>query len=177
MEKIAPGRFASDLLAMRSACIEGLGRVSQLLLTGSRRLHDPRRIQSLLEALARHHAVDLVALRRRCSQLLHGRNYLPIPLNSALVLIPLALSACGERTGYINLLSVGAVEPRNKQCRVVMDDGLVLDCFQSEASVRNRLLRGQLVLREMDACGMLPRLDADRWRQKLEIIRAILEEK
>lgn len=176
MEKIAPALFAADIIAMRSVCIQGQGRVSELVLGGGRRLHDPRRIRTLLEALARYYAVDLIALRQRCGQLLHGRNYLPIPLSSALVLVPLTLSAIGEKTGYINLLAVRAVESRNKTSEVVMEDGVVLNCMLSAGSVRNRLLRAQLVLRELDAGGLLPRPDSERWRHKLAAIRALLGE-
>jgi len=77
MRKISGAELAG-LTALRSVCLPGQGRVSQVLVPGNS-LHDPRRIRSLLEALARHFAVDLVALRQRCGGLLGMRNYLPLP--------------------------------------------------------------------------------------------------
>lgn len=177
MKKIPAALFARDILALRSVCQEGLGRVSELILTGDRRSCDPRRVRTLMEALARYFAVDLVALRQRCSLLLHGRNFLPLPFSRDVVMVPLTLGQCGEKTGYVNLPAVLEVAPWGSFSKVTMAGGTTLECWLSEASVRNRLLRAQLALRELGAGGLLAGLETERrWRRKLEIIRAVLEE-
>lgn len=176
MQKLPTPTFAGTLAAMRSICLEGLGRVSEIFLSDGKRLHDPRRNRALLEALARHYAIDLVALRQRCSLLLHARYYLPLPFSSEMVLVPLALGKCGERMGYINLLAVEAVHCQGRSSVVEMATGAVVDCALSGASVRNRLLRAQLVLREMEGKGLLASPIDTKWRSKLELIRAVLAE-
>ncbi len=174
MQKIPTPVFAANLTAMRSVCLEGQGRVSELFLLDGKRVYDPRRNRAILEAMARHYAVDLVALRQRCSRLLHGRNYLPLPLSSEMVLVPLALGKCGERMGYLNLLAVRAVHPQGKGSRVELEGGNVVECALSVASLRNRLLRAQLVLRELERGGMLSRQGNPSLRQMLDLIRAVL---
>lgn len=175
MQKIPIAAFAVDLIAMRSVCLEGQGRVSQLLLDGGRSVHDPRRVRSLVDALARHYAVDLTALRNRCSVLLHSRNYLPLPLNPGLVLIPLPLGQCGENLGYVNLLSVQAVAQAGKTSILDLGQGEGMECRISVASLRNRLVKAQLALRELEAVCLLPRSESDRtWQRKLELIRVVL---
>lgn len=176
MQKIPTSVFAVKLAAMRSVCLEGLGRVSEILLTDGKQIHDPRRNRALLEAMARHYAVDLVALRQHCNQLLYARNYMPIPFSSEMVLVPLALGQCGERMGYINLLAVEAVHCQGRSSRVEVTTGAVVDCALSRASVRNRLLRAQLVLRELEGKGMLASPADTKWRSKLDLIRAVLAE-
>jgi len=174
LQKIPTSVFAVNLAAMRSVCLEGQGRVSELFLLDGKRILDPRRNRAILEAMARHYAVDLVALRQRCSQLLHSRNYLPLPLSSEMVLVPLALGQCGERTGYLNLLAVRAVHPQGKGSRVEVEGGNLVECALSVASLRNRLLRAQLVLRELERGGMLFLPGNPTWHQKLDLIRAVL---
>ena len=169
------GAELAGLTALRSVCLPGQGRVSQVLVPGNS-LHDPRRIRSLLEALARHFAVDLVALRQRCGGLLGMRNYLPLPLSSQMVLVPLALGQMGEKTGYINLLFVSKVLPQQGFCSIVLNDGNELECWLSPGVVHERLLRAKFALTELAAAGMLPGPGANEiWQQKLSIIRAILE--
>jgi hypothetical protein len=177
MEKIPTAVFATELIALRSLCIYGQGRVSELIVGDDKPLYDPRRVRSLVGALARHYAVDLVALRQRCGRLLHGRNYLPLPFSSGLVLVPLPLGQGPEKMGYINLLAVQGVFAWASGSKVKAGADTVLECWLSPGSVRHRLLRAQLVLRELDAGGLLPQMDSERlWRQKLEIIRALLAE-
>jgi len=174
MRKISGAELAG-LIALRSVCLPGQGRISQVLIPGGN-LYDPRRIRSLLEALARHFAVDIVALRQRCGELLGMRNYLPLPLSSQMVLVPLTLAQMGEKTGYINLLSISKVLPRQGFCGIALNDGTELECWLSECVVRGRLLRAKFALTELAAAGMLPGPGADKiWQQKLSIIRAILE--
>lgn len=176
MQKIPVANFAARFIAMRSLSFEGVGRVSQLVLQKGVFLYDPRRIRTLTEAMARYYAVDLTALRQRCSLLLHGRNYLPLPLTSALVLVPLPLGQGAEKTGYINLLAVKGISPQGRNCQVHLEDDVSLDCCMAAASARNRLLKARLALRELNANGMLANPD-ENWRQKLEVIRAVLTDK
>ncbi|HOB34243.1 MAG: hypothetical protein GX090_04685 [Firmicutes bacterium] len=170
MEKVPAARLSSELVAMRPVCLEGLGRVSELLLRDGR-CYDPRSIRGLVEALARFFAVDLVALRRRCSELLRGRNYLPLPFSPRLVLVPLPLGCGGERMGYINLLEYKGVAARDKFSQVMVGDGCVLDCYLSAGAVHNRILRAQLVLGEAEK-DLFP-LSPDALRQ-LDWLRTLL---
>ena len=174
MRKISGAELA-DLTALRSVCLPGQGRVSQVLVSDGS-FYDPRRIRSLVEALARHFAVDLVALRQRCSGLLDMRNYLPLPLSSQLVLVPLTLAQMGEKTGYINLLAIAQVLSKGEFSSITLNDGIELTCWLSPGAVRERLLRARFILWELSAEGMLPSPGpGEIWRQKLEIIRALLE--
>lgn len=172
--KISSGELVR-LSAMRSICLPGEGRVSQVFV-GENKIHDPRRIRSLLAALARHYAVDLVALRQRCGMLLAMRNFLPLPLSGQIVLVPLALSQEGERTGYVNLLAIEGIQPQEAFCSLILKGGVELTCWLSGRAVRERLLRGRYLLWELSAEGFLSFSDqGEIWRQKLEIIRTILE--
>lgn len=174
MRKISGAELAG-LTALRSVCLPGQGRLSQVLVPGNS-FYDPRRIRSLLEALARHFAVDLTALRQRCRGLLEMRNYLPLPLSSQLVLVPLTLGEMGEKTGYINLLAMEKVLSKGEYSSIVLKDGAELACWLSPGAVRERLLRARFILWELSAEGMLPTPGpGEIWRQKLEIIRALLE--
>lgn len=173
MNKIPTAVFATDFVAMRSICIAGQGRVSELILSGGKRVNDPRTNRALVDALARYYAIDLVALRQRCSKLLHGRNFMPLPLHPNLTLVPLALGKCGEKTGYINLLAVKDVRPQGKYSLVELDN-CSLDCELSVAGVRNRLLRAQFVLRELERRGLIAPIGDKDWQHKLELIKAVL---
>jgi len=132
-----------------------------------------RSFDTLVDALARYYAIDLVALRQRCSKLLHGRNFMPLPLHPNLTLVPLALGKCGEKTGYINLLAVKDVRPQGKYSLVELDN-CSLDCELSVAGVRNRLLRAQFVLRELERRGLIAPIGDKDWQHKLELIKAVL---
>jgi|GEM_PF-1778955 len=173
MKKLPTAVFAKDLVALRSICQAGRGRAGQVLLRDGRSLLDPRRVSSLVEALARHFAVDLVALRQRCGQFLHRRNFLPLPLAADMVLVPLALGRCGERTGYVNLLSVKAASPMDKFSKVEVEGGRVLETEISLATVHNRFVQAQLALRELEVRGM--GFHDQGLQQRLELIRALTE--
>ena len=76
--------------------------------------------------------------------------------------------------GDLNVLAVRAVHPQGKGSRVELEGGNVVECALSVASLRNRLLRAQLVLRELERGGMLSRQGNPSWRQMLDLIRAVL---
>jgi hypothetical protein len=174
MRKI-PAAELAGLIALRSVCLPGRGRLSQVLVPG-RCSYDPRRVRSLVEALARHYAVDLTALRRRCQERLEMRNYLPLPISSQLVLVPLTLGREGEKTGYVNLFALEGVEEKGENCNLLLKEGTRLPCWLSGAGVRERLRRARFLLWELSAAGLLPVPGpGEIWRQKLEIIRTLLE--
>lgn len=169
------GAELAGVAAMRSVYLPGQGRLSQVYVDGDS-LYDPRRIRSLLAALARHYAVDIVAMRLRCGELLAARNFLPLPLSSRTVLVPLALSQEGERTGYVNLLAMEGIRSQEAACSLILKGGTELTCWLSARAVRERLLRARYLLWELSAEGLLPSPgQGEIWRQKLEIIRTILE--
>lgn len=174
MKKIS-GADLARLTALRSVCLPGQGRLSQVF-SAEGSVYDSRRVRTLLAALARHHAVDLVALRQRCGALLAMRNYLPLPLSARLVLAPLTLGQMGEKTGYVNMLAVERIVTKEKYCRLFLTGGAELDCWLSASVVQERLLRAKYLLYELSAAGLLPAPQTEEmWRQKLEIIRTILE--
>lgn len=174
MKKLLGGELAR-LTALRSVCLPGEGRVSQVYVSRGN-FYDPRRICSLLEAVARHFAVDIVALRQRCKGLLGRSNYLPLPLNSQLVLVPLTLGTLGEKTGYINLLELDKVQSQGKLCSIVLKDGVELPCWLSPGTVKERLMQARFVLWELSMAGLVPVTGyQDLWREKLEVIRRIIE--
>lgn len=174
MKKIA-GPELARVMALRSVIVPGQGRFSQILLPGQK-IYDPRRIRALLAALARHYAVDLTGLRRRCGELLAQRNYLPLPFSTELVLAPLPLSQEGEKTGYVNVLALQAVLPEADGCRLLLKGGPELYCWLSAKAVGERLLRARFLYRELSAAGVLAAPGAgELYRQKLELIRALVE--
>jgi hypothetical protein len=94
-----------------------------------------------------------------------------------MVLVPLPLGQCGENVGYINLLAVKAVLPDGGASLVDLQ-GVRMECRISVSSLRNRLIRAQLALRELESSGLLASSGNDRlWQRKLELIRAVLAEK
>lgn len=153
MKKVSGAELAC-LTALRSVCLPGEGRVSQVYVSGGE-IYDPRRICSLVEAIARHFAVDIVALRQRCKELLDRSNYLPLPFSSQLVLVPLALGTMGEKTGFINLFALDKVQVQGKYCNLLLKGGVVLPCWLSPGTVRQRLVQARFVLWELSAAGLL----------------------
>lgn len=174
MKKVSGAELAS-LTALRSVCLPGEGRVSQVYVPGGS-FYDPRRVCSLLEAVARHFAVDIVALRQRCKELLDRRNYLPLPLSTQLVLVPLTLGTLGEKAGFINLFALDKVQSQGKSCSLLLNDGVELPCWLSPGTVRERLAQARFVLWELSAAGLIPVSGyQERWREKLEVIRWFFE--
>lgn len=170
------GAELANLMVLRSVCLTGQGRFSQIITPGGS-FYDPRQVRSLLEALARHFAVDLVALRLRCRELLNQRNYLPLPFSAQLVLVPLTLGREGEKTGYINLLSLERVLSQGGASILFLKGGIELDCWLSLGVVRERLVRAKFVYLELSSAGVLSVPGASEiWRQKMQIIRTILQE-
>ncbi len=140
------------MTALRSVCLPGEGRVSQVYVPGDN-FYDPRRVCSLVEAAARYFAVDLVALRQRCKELLDRSNYLPLPISTHLVLVPLTLGTLGEKTGFINLLALDKVQAQGKHCTILLKDGVALPCRLSPGTVKQRMVQARFVLWELSAAG------------------------
>ena len=134
MNKISIASIAPRLAALRPA-----DRCSEIILCDGTVLEDCRRIRSLVTALARHYAVDLVALRQLCGQLLHRRNYLPLPLAAGLLLVPLPLAGSPERVGYVNYLCIESIEKTDTP-GIKLTGGAEVNCFLSRATLENRLL-------------------------------------
>lgn len=174
MRKV-PGAELASLTALRSVCLLGQGRLSQVLVAGGS-FYDPRRVKTLVQAVARYYAVDLIALRCRCREELHMRNFLPLPLSAQLVLVPLPLGEQGEMTGYVNLLALEKVLVQGEYSKLCLKGGAQLGCKLSAEAVERRLQRARLLLWELSGAGLLPTAGpGEIWRQKLELIRAILE--
>ena len=106
--------------ALRSVCLPGRGRVSQVYVPGDN-FSDP----VLLVAAARYFAVDLVALRQRCKELLTGATTCLAHQHSP-ALVSLTLGTLGEKTGFINLLALDKVQAQGKHCTILLKDGVAL---------------------------------------------------
>ncbi len=139
MDKVPMGSITSRLAALRPA-----PRCSEIILSDGNVLEDCRRIRWLVTALARHHAVDLVAMRQRCGQLLNARNYLPLPLAPDLLLVPLPLAGSGEKLGYVNFHCIENKEG-DRDSRFELTGDTVLECFLSRATLERRLLAARYV--------------------------------
>lgn len=153
MKKVSGAELAR-MTALRSVCLPGEGRVSQVYVPGDN-FYDPRRVCSLVEAVARYFAVDIVALRQRCKVLLGRSNYLPLPFSAQLVLVPLTLGMLGEKTGFINLFALDKVQAQGKNCTIVLKDGVELPCWLSPGTVKERIVQARFVLWELSAAGLL----------------------
>jgi len=121
---------------------------------------DPRSVNWLVRITARHFWVDLDQLRRYYSRLLDQRHNLPLPLDAALVLLPLKTreaAAPGEgTTGYMNLPQVAQVLPPPQPgpgpvkplATVRFTGGLELPCLNTPQTMEARLHQGRQVRRE-----------------------------
>ena len=134
MDKIPIGSIVPHLAALRPTA-----RCSEIILCDGTVLEDCRRIRSLVTALARHYAVDLVALRQLCGQMLHRRNYLPLPLAAGLLLVPLPMAESPERVGYVNYLCIESTGKKDTPW-LKLTGGAEINCFLSKATLANRLL-------------------------------------
>lgn len=134
MDKIPIGSIAPRLAALRPTA-----RCSEIILCDGTVLEDCRRIRSVVTALARHYAVDLVALRQLCGQMLHRRNYLPLPLAAGLLLVPLPLAESPECVGYVNYLCIESTGKKDTP-RLKLTGGAEVNCFLSRVTLENRLL-------------------------------------
>lgn len=145
MSKIPVARIASRLAAMRPC-----NGYTQIFLSDGEQIWDMRRVRSLVTALARHYAVDLVALRHRCRNILQARNFLPLPLAGNLLLVPLPLSGEGGGLGYVNYYCVQGVGCREGQLELVLAGGTKVGCCLARATLHKRLLAARLVVGELN---------------------------
>jgi hypothetical protein len=140
----------------------------RLLLADGTLHQDKRQVKAVVTSLARFFAVDLVALRQRCSEVVRAKNYLPLPLSPELILVPLALSPVPPPTGYVNLNYVTGMEKNGDKGKVILAGDHELICYQSFQSLRTRFLAAKAAL----AVNLFssPGISG----QKLELIRVIL---
>lgn len=139
MSKIPVARLASGLAAMRPG-----SRQTEIFLSDGELFYDCRLVRSLVIALARHQAIDFVALRRRCRKILHARNYLPLPLAANLLLVPLPLSGKGGGLGYVNLPRLQDVAEEDGLPLLTLAGGSGLKCYVSRQTLHKRLLAARL---------------------------------
>lgn len=167
MTAISPARLSRELMAVIPETDVKTKRCRLLLADGS--LHqDKRQVKAVVTSLARFFAVDLVALRQRCSEVVKAKNYLPLPLSPELILVPLALSSTSPPTGYVNLNYVTGIEKAGDKGKVILARDYELICDQSFQSLRTRFLAAKAAL----AANVAPTPGISG--QKLELIRVIL---
>ena len=129
---------------------------------------DARSVHWLLKMLAASYWIELARLRRHCSRLLGLRHNISLPLDAALVLLPVKArqaAAQGEVTvGYVNLLQVQEIlpsasspispplAPAGSLSLIIFQNGLQLGTFNTPETLRERLRQGNQVRQEFLRC-------------------------
>ncbi|HHX78119.1 MAG TPA: hypothetical protein GX697_07225 [Firmicutes bacterium] len=117
---------------------------------------DNRTVRWFLRRLAAYYGFEPATLRREYAGYLCRSHYISLPLSPRLVLLPLKMRQAripGDSTlGYLNACEIAAVlkektEPPFRSS-IHFNNGLVLPCLNCAATVRERLLEAELVLRE-----------------------------
>ncbi len=118
---------------------------------------DSRSLRWLLTSAAQYYGGDISSLRKQYGDFLQRWHTVPLPLSPELILLPLKMRQArvkGDTTiGYINGLLVEEVGGSDSKVaphlsRILFKGGFTLPCYNSQTTVKNRLLQGESVHRE-----------------------------
>lgn len=122
------------------------GNCTLLILSGGQQVVDPRRTKSVLTALGRIYARDLVSLRHEASRVLGRRQEMPLFLGPGVVLVPVrtrrALFKDQGATGYLVLDKVAGLEEIQEgpyRSRVLFCGGGEIKTLYGRKAVGDRL--------------------------------------
>lgn len=144
-------RFIEKLAVLMPIYRQGGGDMTRVVLQDGTLWEDPRPLPAVLKGIARHFAVDLVAVREHYGDILGKRLYVPLPLSPHLVLIPLKMRSPRVQkdgtTGYVARHAVDRVLEGSgtTDCQVFVRGAAHIECLQSSQFVKKQLRNARIV--------------------------------
>jgi len=138
-----------NVIGMRPVYHEG-GNATEVFLDSGEMVLDKRATASVVRALARCYAIDLVAQRKLLKNSLNRKAVFPFYLDEKRVFVPLKMrtgvTASDSIYGYVDVLYMDEVKVvEQKICEVTLVNGMELAVFSS----RNTVIQNEHVGREV----------------------------
>jgi hypothetical protein len=150
-EVLSVERFIEQLAVLMPIYREGGGDMTRVILQDGQEWDDPRPLYAVLKGIARHFAVDLVAVRERYGAILGKRLYVPLPLSPHLTLVPLKMRLPrvykDGTTGYVVSGAVDKILMGSSTtcCQVEVRGAGFIDCLQSRDFAVKQMLHADIV--------------------------------
>ena len=126
-----------DVAALIPCYHQSYGNATEIVYLEEKPVIVPRTVKTVIKNLARLHAVDLKALRKKYGEMLGCKRAIPIPFSSKMILMPVrmreVISKNDSSRGYINYLMIKDVreEDEGPTSTVVLKNNREIVCYHS----------------------------------------------
>jgi hypothetical protein len=125
------------------------GEAALLINVEGEKFLDRRSTGWIIKRLAQLYNLDLSAAKKNYGPLLGRKRYIPVPLSTTLIFLPLALRTdifpLERKLGYISLEQIKATRKEGDSSAVMLKNGLELSCLNTPATIQLRIRDGRLV--------------------------------
>jgi len=128
-----------------------VGNVTRILDMDGVEYVEKKRVQAVLKRLASVFSVDLTAMRKRYSTMLHQRNIIPIPICEHILLVPFKIRKPiienDGSLGYINFSSIQSIQKTNhsKLVDILLNNGRSIRCMASYKTAYKHMKNAEIV--------------------------------
>lgn|GEM_PF-402032 len=128
-----------------------IGNITRIFDKDGLEYVEKKRVKAILNRLAAIYFVDLAALRKRYSAIIHQRNIIPIPICEHMILIPFKMRKPiienDGSLGYINHSSIKSIRKTkdNKLVDVELNNGRSVKCMASYKTALKHMRNTEIV--------------------------------
>lgn len=140
----------SGIAALVPVYENGQGNVTQLITSDGGEHLIPKTVKTVLKRVARTYGADLSALRKNYGKAVNRKNYVPIPLSSSLILIPVKfrerpLSENDGTVGYLSYYEIRDISEEGASSRVTLSSGKELKILLAKATFMEYIKDAKLI--------------------------------
>lgn len=140
----------SGIAALVPVYESGQGNVTWLITSDGGEHLIPKTVKTVLKRIARAYGADLSALRKNYGKAVNRKNYVPIPLSSSLILIPVKfrerpLSENDGTVGYLSYYEIQKVSEEALGCRVLLSCGRELKILIAKSTLMEYMKDARLI--------------------------------
>lgn len=140
----------SGIAALLPVYEEGQGNVTYLITSDGEEHLIPKTVKTVLKRIASAYGADLSALRKNYGKAVNRKNYVPIPLSSSLILIPVKfrerpLSENDGTVGYLSYYEIREVSEEGQGSRVKLSCGREIKVLLAKATLIEYMKDARLI--------------------------------
>ncbi len=125
------------------------GEATLLIKVNGEKYLDRRSTGWIIKRLAQLYNIDLHAVKKNYGPLLGRKRYIPVPLCTTLIYLPLTLKTdtfpLDRKLGYISLEQIEGTKKETCSNILVLKNGLELSCFNTMTAIQARLRESRLL--------------------------------
>ncbi|KXG78373.1 hypothetical protein AN618_04390 [Fervidicola ferrireducens] len=142
--------ISTGIAALVPVYESGQGNATRLITSDGKEHLVSHTVKTVIKRIARAYGADLSALRKNYGKAVNRKNYVPIPLSSSLILIPVKfrerpLSENDGTVGYLSYYEIQKVSEEAPGCRVLLSCGRELKILLAKATLMDYMKDARLI--------------------------------